>query len=478
MRRGLKWFLIVTGGLVLAIVAVAAWYLGQVGPVGSGFVAKYLCSSTFVSKRNPKTVFQQDVAPVNPLAAYFTFAIDKQKKRVTAKLLGLFERTAVWREECGCTLAVGATEAQIRSQRPVAPDFVRKRPLHRLNRPWPRGNAGPVKPETLGIDPLKLNRALDQAFAEPGPGGRRRTRAVVVVYKGRLVAERYADGIDREMPLLGWSMSKSVTNAMVGILVKEGKLTIQQPAPVPEWRGTPRKAGITIDQLLRMTSGLAFDEIYQPMADTPQMLYASRDVAAFAAAKPLEAEPDSKWHYSSGTSNILARIVRRSVEKTYPHYYEFFYHKLFDRIGMHSMVMEPDASGTFVGSSYAFATALDWARFGLLYLQDGVWENQRILPPGWVAYSATPTAAAPIGQYGAHFWLNAGATGNPAIRKWPHAPRDAFAALGYQEQQVIVIPSRKTVLVRFGATTDRKAWDTDSFIQSILMALPDNPTVA
>ncbi|MGD9008434.1 MAG: serine hydrolase, partial [Desulfobacteraceae bacterium] len=425
MRRGLKWFLIATGGIVLSIVVAAAWYLGRVGPVGSGFVAKYLCSSTFVSQRDPKTVFQQDVAPVNPLAACFSFAIDKQNKRVTATVLGLFERTAIWREGCGCTLAVGATEALIRSQRLVSPDFVQNRPRHRLDRPWPQGNAGPVKPETLGIDPLKLNRALDQAFTEPGPGARRRTRAVVVVYKGRLVAERYAAGIDREMPLLGWSMSKSVTNALVGILVNEGKLAIRQPAPVPQWRGDPRKAGITIDQLMRMSSGLTFDEIYQPMADTPQMLYASRDVAAFAAAKPLEAEPDSRWHYSSGSSNILARIVRRSVEKTHPHYFEFIYHNLFDKIGMHSAVMEPDVSGTFVGSSYTFATALDWARFGLLYLQDGVWEKQRILPVGWVAYSKTPTAAAPIGQYGAHFWLNAGAAGNPAIRKWPHAPRDA-----------------------------------------------------
>jgi CubicO group peptidase (beta-lactamase class C family) len=313
---------------------------------------------------------------------------------------------------------------------------------------------------------------MDQAFAEPRPGTLRQTRAVLVVYDGRLVAERYAAGIDREMPLLGWSMSKSVTNALVGILVKEGKLDIQKSAPVPEWRGDPRKAGITIDQLLRMSSGLAFDEIYQPMADTPRMLYDSYDFGRFAAAKPLEAEPDSKWHYSSGTSNILARIVRRCVEHTYPHYFQFIYEKLFDRIGMHSAVMEPDASGTFVGSSYTFATPLDWARFGLLYLQDGIWENERILPSGWVAYSTTPTAAAPRGQYGAHFWLNAGAAGNPASRKWPNAPRDAFAALGYQEQQVIVIPSRETVLVRFGATVDRKAWSTDDFIRQVLMALP------
>ncbi len=472
MRRGLKWFLIMTSGLLLSVCVAAAWYMRQAGPVGSGFIAKYLCSSTFVSQRDPKAVFRQDIAPAHPLASCFSFVIDTLHKRVTASLLGLFERTAIWREGCGCTLAIGATQEQIRSQRLVTSAFIRNRSRNNADLSWPQGNGGPVKPETIGIDPLELDRALDRAFAEPGPGNVRRTRAVVIVYKGHLVAERYAAGITREMPLLGWSMSKSVTNALVGILVKEGKLAIQQPAPVPEWRGNPRKAGITIDQLLRMSSGLTFDEIHHPSADTSQMLYNSRDFGSFAAAKALEVEPGGKWHYSSGTTNILARIVRRSVEKIYPHYIEFLYDKLFDRIGMSSALMEPDAAGTFVGSSYTFATPLDWARFGLLFLQDGVWENERILPEGWVAYSTTPTAGAPFGQYGAHFWLNAGADGNPANRIWPHSPHDAYAALGYQEQQVIVIPSRRAVLVRFGATIHDEAWDTDGFIQSILMALP------
>jgi len=139
---------------------------------------------------------------------------------------------------------------------------------------------------------------------------------------------------------------------------------------------------------------------------------------------------------------------------------------------MTSAVLEPDPAGTFVGSSYMLATARDWARFGLLYLQDGIWDGQRILPPGWVRYSTTPTAMAPRGQYGAMFWLNAGQPGNPANRRWPSAPADAFAAEGFQEQKVIVIPSRQTVLVRFGATSTRQAWDTDAFIADVLAALP------
>ncbi|HSO18644.1 MAG TPA: serine hydrolase, partial [Desulfosarcina sp.] len=193
---------------------------------------------------------------------------------------------------------------------------------------------------------------------------------------------------------------------------------------------------------------------------------------AFAARRPLEVRPDEKWNYSSGTANIIARIVRREIEKTTPEYYQFFREALFDRIGMAGTVLEPDPSGTFVGSSYAVATVRDWARFGQLYLQDGVWNGERILPEGWVAYSTTPTPKAPRGEYGALFWLNAGAPGNPANRLWPNAPADAFAAQGFQEQKVIVIPSRRLVLVRFGATSDRPAWNTDAFIADVVRALP------
>jgi CubicO group peptidase (beta-lactamase class C family) len=202
------------------------------------------------------------------------------------------------------------------------------------------------------------------------------------------------------------------------------------------------------------------------------MLYGSYDFGAYAAAKQLETAPGAKWYYSSGTTNIVAGIVRRAIEKDHEYYYRFIHEELFDRIGMYSAVMEPDSSGTFVGSSYTFATPRDWARFGLLYLQDGIWQGRRILPAGWVAYTTTPTPAAPRGEFGAHAWLNAGSAANPRDRRWPAAPRDAFAALGFQEQKVIVIPSRKLVLVRFGATSERQAWNTNEFIQNVLASLP------
>jgi CubicO group peptidase (beta-lactamase class C family) len=208
------------------------------------------------------------------------------------------------------------------------------------------------------------------------------------------------------------------------------------------------------------------------MADVTKMLYRSHDFAAFAAGSHLEAPPDEKWHYASGTANIIARIVREAAEKTTANYYRFIRESLFDRIGMRSAVMEPDPSGTFVGSSYTAATVRDWARLGLLYLQDGVWDGERILPEGWIEYTTPPTPKAPKGQYGALFWLNAGEPGKPDNRLWPSAPRDAFAAQGFQEQKVIIIPSKKLVLVRFGATAPRSAWNTDAFIADVLRALP------
>jgi len=479
MNRWVKRNHLFDGGILIiaGIAGIAgiglSWFFFKAAPVGNGFVAKYLCSSTFISKRNPETVFAEDIAPVNPLAKMVTYKINSRDKSVTTDSFGLFERKAIYREGCGCSLVIETTEEEMRNQKLVEPEFGKIRPKHRGDLPWPLGNQGPVNSQSMGIDMEKLEKAIDAAFSEPDPENPRKTRAVVIVYNDKLIAERYAPGFNKEMPLLGWSMSKSITNSLVGILVKEGKLDVMQTAPVPEWqKDNDQRGQITIDQLLRMSSGLKFEEVYAPLYDATHMLYGSYNFAVYAAGKPLETEPDGKWYYSSGTANIIARIVRQTAEKEYKYYYSFLYDQLFDKIGMYSAVMEPDSSGTFVGSSYTFATPRDWARFGLLFLQDGLWQGERILPEGWVKYSTTPTPGATRGEYGAHFWLNAGTKGEPTDRRWPRAPRDAYAALGFQEQKVIVIPSRKLVLVRFGATSDREAWDTDEFIKNVLEAFP------
>ena len=473
MKRGVKIILIVIAVVLISAVATGGWLFSKAIPIGTGFVAKYICSSTFISNREPEIVFAEDVAPVNPLAKIVDYEIDREQKSVTATSFGLFGLTAIYREGCGCSLVIGTTAEEMARQKLVPPDFTKKRPRQRADLPWPAGSQGPANPSAVGVDVQKLEKALEAAFAEPGPEKPRKTRAVIAVYDGQLIAERYAPGFNKDMPLLGWSMSKTVTNALVGILVRQKRLDVMQPAPVPAWqKDEDDRQKITLDQLLRMSSGLKFEEEYLPLYDATYMLYGSYDFAAYAAARPLETEPDTKWYYSSGTANIVAKIVRQTVEKEYDYYYSFIYKELFDKIGMYSALVEPDSSGTFVGSSYTYATPRDWARFGLLYLQNGVWQGERIFPAGWVKYTTTPTPGAPRGEYGAHIWLNAGSATDPNDRRWPAAPGDAFAALGFQEQKVIVIPSRKLVLVRFGATADRKTWNTDEFIKNILAALP------
>lgn len=473
MKHLRKKIMIGIGALLVLVLVVAGWYLSRAVPIGTGYAAKYICSSVFISHRDPHSTYFEEVAPINPLAKIMDIEIDESQKKVVSSAFGLFKSTALYREDCGCTLVTDTTEAELRMQKFMVPESAPAAQIV-FNVPWPVGEEDAPRPSPLEVNMEKLKGVIDAAFVESDPEKKKMTRAVIVVYDGKIIGERYAPGFDKSMPLLGWSMSKSVTNALVGILVRQGKLRIREPAPVPEWQkaGDPRK-NITLDQLLRMSSGLKFDETYEPLHDVTDMLYRSYSFAAYAAEKPLEVEPDGKWVYSSGTANIVARIVRSAAEKDYSRYYDFLRKELFERIGMRSAIAEPDPSGTYVGSSYMFATPRDWARFGLLYLQDGVWAGERILPEGWLKYTATPTPKAPQGQYGAFFWLNAGAESNPKDRLWPSAPRDALAARGYQDQYVVIIPSGKLVIVRFGATSVRTAWDMNDFISRVISCIPD-----
>jgi CubicO group peptidase (beta-lactamase class C family) len=396
--------------------------------------------------------------------------VDREERSASARALGVVRSKAICREGLGCTLVEGRTEEEIRSQPyhpPTAPS------VDPAGIPWPSGDATPEQGAQPGIDAAKLEAALDAVFSEPTESGKRETRAVVVVHRGRIVAERYAEGFDAGTPLPGWSMTKSVIGALVGIRVGEGVLDLQAPAPVPEWRGAgdPRGA-ITLDQLMRMSSGLEFGEDTDAYdSDLATMLFDRGDAAGFAAAKPLEHPPDSHWKYSSGTSNIVSRILRESFEGDQAAHFRFPREVLFDRIGMRSAVIEPDASGSFVGSSFMFATARDWARFGLLFLNDGVWQGERILPEGWVKYSTTPTPEAPQGRYGAHWWLNAGEPNHPGDRSWPDMPADTFAARGFEGQEVVVIPSRELVLVRLGQSRPESRYDSNRFGAAVLAAI-------
>ena len=464
-KKKLIWGFIIL--IVLLLFGYFDYYLWRLLSAGAGIQAKIMCSSVFISNRTPESVLNEDL---HHKVNYIRLEVDAVNQSVTATAFGIITRQAVYREGLGSTLLAGLSREQLLSQTKV--DY-RKKPSRQKGLPWPDGDSLPDDELPPGIDSNKLNAVLETAFSEPDPTCLCRTRAVVVLYDGKLIKERYAPGFTHETPLFGYGMTKSVINALTGILVGEGKLKIDEPVTIPEWSGPgdPRSA-ITLDQLLRMSSGLEFDDSKTPLTDSI-IMFGSADMASYAANKPLEAAPDTKFLDSNGTSNIISRIIKETVVASDIDYFLFPRQALFDRIGMRSAVIEPDASGTFVGSTYLYATARDWARFGLLYLNDGVWEGERILPEGWVDYSRTPTPSNPYGDYGAHFWLKAIFEQKGKEVERFHLPPDTFFALGHDGQSLTIIPSRKLVVVRLGLTQNPDAWNLDSFIAGILEALPE-----
>ncbi|MDD5656927.1 MAG: serine hydrolase [Elusimicrobia bacterium] len=443
--------------LLLAAVWAAA-RLSRIAAIGSAYKAKVLASAVFVSGRTPDSALAEDVsAEKYRILRLFRVNVDAGRRRVTCSWFGLRRRTAVFRRGLGATLIFGGGDAPDLSAAPPA------RPP-RLQ-PWPQGD-----PEDAVAGPARLGRVLEAAFAEPDPRRQRRTRAVVVVRDGRIAAERYAGGFSAHTPLAGWSMSKSALSALVGALVGEERLSPERRELLPQWRDARR--GISLDDLLRMRSGLDFSEVYSDLlSDVTRMLFACGDTAAYAAAKPLRHAPGTHWAYASGTSNIISAVMRRELERRPGAYLDLPRRALFEPVGMGTAVLEPDAAGTFVGSSFMYASARDWARLGLLYLQDGVWNGRRVLPPGWVAYSLTPTPQSGDKLYAAHWWRRLSREfggGTDAARR---IPEDAFFAMGHEGQVLSVVPSRRLVAVRLGLSVHGDAWNHAEFLTGVLDAL-------
>jgi CubicO group peptidase (beta-lactamase class C family) len=440
--------------LLVATVAWLAWQAGKVMPMGAAYIAKTMCSEHFVAGRDNLDDIWSDILDIDSSFTLGNYELDTEAARVTGFFgSGILKTTAVYREGLGCTIAAG-----------VAPDSLLPLPPEQL------ASSGPVQPwpDSAASNP-KLEAALDEAFSEPSSESHRQTRAVVLLQDGQIVAERYAAPFDRETPLIGWSMTKSITNNLLGLLAGDGHFDLDDPAPVPEWQADddPRKA-ITMRQMLQMSSGLDFPEVYSPGSATTNMLFTEPSAAAVAAAAPLGYEPGSRWHYSSGTSNILARIVRDMTGGTAAAVHEFTRRRLYNPLGITTMVIEPDASGAQVGSSFSYATARDWARLGQFWLQDGMWRGERLLPEGWMDWSTVAAPAATEGQYGAQFWLNrdVGGKGRPS----PELPESMFMANGFNGQSVVVFPDQNIVVVRLGFTTDN-SWDLDAFLVQVLTAL-------
>lgn len=317
----------------------------------------------------------------------------------------------------------------------------------------------------------ELQALVDAAFDEPDADRLRGTRAVVVIHDGRIVAERYAQGFDRETRFPGWSLSKSVLNAMIGALAQRGALDVNDPVPLVAWRGDDRSR-LTFDHLLRMSSGLKFDENYDsPFSDVTRMLYGVADAGAYAGSRPLVAAPGTVWSYASGSTSVLAHALSAYARPGLA-YAEMPRRLVFGPLGMTSALMESDPSGNLEASASVYASARDWARFGWLYANDGVCDGVRVLPAGWIDYSTTPSRADPSGRYGAHFWIYTEADRMRARESTGAAlPRDAFYAQGFGGQRITIAPSLRAVVVRLGSSAGEQGFDNTEFAARILEVL-------
>lgn len=413
----MKKVLRIIGALLIAAIIGGCIYLNSLMPIITGYAAKNLASAVFVSGRDAKEVEALDLK--------FSFIrfnrnkVDYENKTVTSRFLW-GKSTAVYRDGFGVTLLRGATVDELRQQ------------------------AYPFPAETAPSKPIALGDSATRARLEPIAKALVDDRtynghpfAFMALHKGKVVAERYDKGISPETKLLSWSMAKSFTSALTGVMAGDGLVDINAPVDIAEWQNDGRK-NITLNNLLQMQSGLEWDEDYGARSDVNLMLHREQDMGLYALSKPLAYEPGTHWYYSSGTTNIVMRYLRSRFSSDEV-FLDYIRTRLFAPLGIRNAVFEQDMSGTPVGSSYIYVTAADYARFGQMYLDDGCVDSLRVLPQGWAEYTATP-ASDSKGRYGAFFWLNQG-------KDLPDVPQDMFYCNGHDGQRVFIVPSKELVVV-------------------------------
>lgn len=458
--RRLGALVLLAAGLA-ALQGCASFRVDKAAQTASGFASQLLCDDVFITGRDPQAVIDERIRPLPGMSLVnwaMSYRVDRERREAEVRIAGGFASRARLREGHGCT-ALPAGE----------PDFEpaagRDEPIAAAELP-----AATLGPATTA----RLRDVLAQAIDDPERSRRHRTKALVVLQDGRLVGEHYASGYGAATPVLGFSMSKSLTQALVGILVRQGRLSLDQPAPVPQWQspGDPRQA-ITIDQLLRQTTGLDSRQDNSGFDRSSQVMYSVRDKAAAFASDPLRAAPGTQWAYSDANYMLLSRIVRNAVGGDAEAVRRFARRELFAPLGMRQASIDLDATGTPIGSSHGIASARDWARFGQLYLDDGVAGGRRLLPEGWVRRAATPTLDT---GYGAGFWTNRKPGNVPCWGvPWglPRAPADAFFARGFMGQFTVVVPSLRLVVVRSSVSHQRgdDIEETDRIVGDVIAAL-------
>ncbi|UCI09854.1 serine hydrolase domain-containing protein [Mesorhizobium sp. B1-1-8] len=452
----IKWLL---GLVVLAVVALFAWlYFAppELIRVGSGYSAKIVCSNVFIAGRDADQVLAVDVqAPGHPLLKLMKVSVDKERGIVSAGLLWVLGKSiAVERDGVGCaSVPDGDTGKSRQTSLHAAPPAATQ-----PDALWPEGERvdASQNPEVSKI-------VDDQAMAGIG------MRAIVVVKNGRIVAERYGDGFSAKTPLLGWSMTKTVNAAIVGTLVKDGKMALDNKGLFAPWKADGR-AAISLADMMAMSSGLEFNEDYGDVADVTRMLYLEPDMARFAGAKPLTGEVGKVFSYSSGTAVMLSRLWQDAIGDkvkalAWPRT------ALFEPLGMRSAVLETDEQGTFVGSSYLYATAHDWARFAQFLLQGGVWDGNQILPAGFVDWMREPAPASRVYGKGQVWIEGPGDEENPGAGVTEGLPKDTYWMEGHDGQTAAIIPSEQLVVVRLGLTPGKFGYRPQTMVAALVKVL-------
>jgi len=431
---------------IFAILIAAFYYLLYPRlEIISGYNAKIMCSCLFVSKMQRAEVEEIDLG-FGPLWMASN-EVDTVERTIETSVWGFHPKKAIFREGLGCTLIHDADETEVKSTT-----------LDRSAVQY-----GPeIWPGTEVIPEEKLREAIETGFDPPGKNVLN-TRAILVVKSGKLIGEVYGEGFDMHSELPGWSMMKSVNSAIVGLLVKDGMLELDAPAPIDDWKIDAR-AEITLRHLLNMTSGLDWNEDYGSVSTATVMLYGTDNMGKYAATVPSAYPAGEKWYYSSGTSNILSMITAEAFDSK-AEYRKYAFDRLFGPLGMKHFTVETDASGTFVGSSYGYGSARDWAKFALLYKNLGHWQGTQILDTSWVEFSKTPVDAS-NGKYAGQFWTN----GDGGFENYG---KDSYWLGGFQGKQVSVHPSEDLIVVRIGVTYDKEDNDFDRLIGNIIAAARD-----
>ena len=426
--------------IVLAVLAAAilggCLYLNSLLPIITGYAAKNLASDVFVSGREPDLHFS--------FIKFTRNKVDFENKTVTSRFLW-GKSVAAYRDGYGVTLLRGKKAAALQAEKyPLAPEAE-----------GPDFLAPGDSALTERLAPIAKALVDDHAYNGT-------PFAFVVLHEGKVVAERYREGLGAQTRLLSWSMAKSFTNALAGLMTSDRMVDIYAPTGIPEWQGDER-ATITLNDLMQMQSGLEWNEDYGNRSDVNLMLHREKDMGLYALDKPLEHKPGTFWYYSSGSTNIVMRYLRGKFasDKEFLTYYR---ERVFAPLGIRNAVFEPDMSGTPVGSSYLYITAREFASFGQLYLGDGVFQGRRILPEGWVEYSVTPASASNDG-YGAFFWLN-------KDKFWPDIPEDMFNCQGHDGQEIFIIPSKDLVVVVLGySPKPDRVVDWNALVKDIISQL-------